>query len=191
WNRGRQALPCDAVLIQDLGLGEPGFVMGNEAYASQYLDHQPLQHARLGHVLLSRQNLAQGDRHPWVLHACLDGAAGFASDLYQVLGPAHRDAAAFALPFGKRLPSVRLQHETGCAALQSVPVVLPPGAKTSWTFLALYREDHPAASSEADLALIGDRARFAGRAPRPVRPARPARTLLQAAVPAVAEPLDA
>ena len=38
-NMADRELPCDAVLIQDLGLGERNFLMGNEAYASQYLDH--------------------------------------------------------------------------------------------------------------------------------------------------------
>ena len=38
-NDREEELPCDAVLIQDLGLGDQGFLMNNEAYASQYLDH--------------------------------------------------------------------------------------------------------------------------------------------------------
>jgi len=52
-------LPCDAVFIQDLGLGEQGFLMNNEAYASQYLDHHIAHHPRLNHVLMSRQNLSR------------------------------------------------------------------------------------------------------------------------------------
>ena len=60
-NRRDRELPCDAVLIQDLGLGERNFLMGNEAYASQYLDHFVAQ-SRLGPVLMSRQNLSGG---PW------------------------------------------------------------------------------------------------------------------------------
>ncbi len=43
-NRRDEALPCDAVLIQDLGLGDQGFLMNNEAYASQYLDHHVARH---------------------------------------------------------------------------------------------------------------------------------------------------
>ncbi len=41
------------VLLQDLGLGEQSFLMGNEAYASQYLDHFVPRHPRLNHVLMS------------------------------------------------------------------------------------------------------------------------------------------
>src|SRR4051794_11718936 len=36
---GAGGLPCDAVLIQDIGLGDRGFLMNNEAFGSQYLDH--------------------------------------------------------------------------------------------------------------------------------------------------------
>ena len=147
-------LPCDAVLIQDLGLGEPGFLMNNEAYASQYLDHYIARHPRMGPILMGRQNLAQGGRHPWIAHGCLEGAAGYATDFLQLLGPAWRDAAQFAVPFGTDLASVRLQHETACAALQSAAVALDPGATASWTFFGIYRTDHPLASSDADLAVI-------------------------------------
>jgi 1,2-beta-oligoglucan phosphorylase len=153
-NARRTAIVCDAVLIQDLGLGDPGFLMNNEAYASQYLDHHIATHPHLGAVTMSRQNLAQGGRIPWALHACVEGAAGFATDLRQLLGPAHRDTDAFALPFGTALPSVRLQHEAGCAALQSKAVELAPGTSVRFTFIGLYREDHPQASSDADLALL-------------------------------------
>src|SRR5688572_29637272 len=38
-NRRQVDIECDAILIQDLGLGERGFLMNNEAYASQYIDH--------------------------------------------------------------------------------------------------------------------------------------------------------
>ena len=133
------ALPCDAILIQDLGLGEPGFLMNNEAYASQYLDHHVARHARMGQVLMGRQNLAQGGRHPWVAHGCLEGAVGFATDFLQLMGPAYRDAEQFAIPFGSRLPSLRLQHETACAALQSWAVNLTAGDSVSLTFFGIYR----------------------------------------------------
>ena len=153
-NRRDSELPCDAVFIQDLGLGERGFLMSNEAYASQYLDHFVARHPRLNHVLMSRQNLSQGGAHPWTAHGCLEGAAGFATDFRELIGPAHRDADQFGLPFGTSLPSSRLQYETACAALQSEAATLAPGAAASWTFFGLYEPDHPAASSDADL---GDR----------------------------------
>jgi 1,2-beta-oligoglucan phosphorylase len=180
-NTRRTPLVCDAVFIQDLGLGDPGFLMNNEAYASQYLDHHIVLHPQLGPVTMARQNLAQGGRNPWVLHACLEGAAGFATDLRQLLGPAHRDADALALPFGTALPNERLQHEAGCAALQSQPVELAGGRSVCWSFLALYREHHPQASSDADLALLGPRLRKPGGRSPAVRARLTPRSILQQA----------
>src|SRR5439155_1422402 len=86
------AVPIDAILVQDLGLGVRAFVTNNEAYASQYIDHHIARHARCGPVVMSRQNLAQDGKHPWVVHGCLDGASAFATDAMQVFGPGHRDA---------------------------------------------------------------------------------------------------
>ena len=34
------------MLLQDIGLGERGFLMNNEAYASQYIDHHVARHPR-------------------------------------------------------------------------------------------------------------------------------------------------
>ena len=138
-NNREADVSCDAVFIQDLGLGDLGFLMNNEAYASQYLDHHIAQHPRLGPVLMGRQNLSQGGAYPWAAHGCLEGAAGYATDFRQVMGPAYRDADQFGLPFGMPLPSERLQFETACAALQSKPATLGPGATTSWTFFGLLR----------------------------------------------------
>ena len=133
-NRRETELPCDALFIQDLGLGDPGFLMSNEAYACQYLDHFVARHPRANSVVMSRQNFAQGGGRPWTAHGCLEGAAGFATDLRELMGPACRDADGIGLAFGARLSSQRLQYETGCAALQSRPATLAPGSATTWTF---------------------------------------------------------
>ena len=48
WKTPRQQpLTCDAILVQDVGLGDRGFLMNNEAYASQYIDHHVARHAAL------------------------------------------------------------------------------------------------------------------------------------------------
>ena len=91
-------------LIEDFGLGDQGFLMNNEAYASQYLDHHVALHPRMSHMLMGRQNLAQGGTHPWAAHGCLEGAAGYATDFRQVMGPAHRDADDFDVLFGTTCP---------------------------------------------------------------------------------------
>ncbi len=190
-NRRDSELSCDAVFVQDLGLGEQGFLMNNEAYASQYIDHYIARHPRMGNIVMSRQNLPQGGTHPWIAHGCLEGAAGFATDFRQLMGPAYRDADQFMSPFGTSLPSHRLQYETACAALQSNAATLAPGEATSWTFFGLYEPDHPAASSDADLKLIDivERASRDWR-PRAVVLSLPTRSLMHDAPSAVADALD-
>src|SRR5271166_22785 len=189
-NRRDSELACDVVFIQDLGLGELGFLMNNEAYASQYLDHHVAQHPRLNHVLMSRQNLSQGGAYPWAAHGCLEGAASFATDYRQVMGSAYRDADQFMSPFGTNLPSIRLQFETACAGLQSNAATLAPGGATRWTFFGFYEPDHPAASSDADLSLIKivERA-IRDWAPREVALSLPTRSLVHDAPSAVADVL--
>ena len=140
---------------------------------------------------MSRQNLSQGGTYPWVAHGCLEGAAGFATDFRQVMGPAYRDADQFNSPFGTSLPSTRLQFETACAALQSKAATLAPGAAASWTFFGFYEPDHPAASSDADLSLVEVVERASTDwAPREVALSLPTRSLLHDAPSAVADALD-
>ena len=186
-----EELPCDVVLIQDLGLGDQGFLMNNEAYASQYTDHHIAHHPRLNHVLMGRQNLSQGGAYPWAAHGCLEGAEGFATDFRQLMGPEYRDADQMGVPFGTSLPSERLQYETACAALQSKAVRLEPGGARSWTFFGLYEPDHPAASSDSDLSKI-EIVEEASKdwTPRDVALSAPPRSLLHDARSAVAEALD-
>lgn len=196
-NANASDTPCDAVFVQDLGLGAPGFLLGGEAYASHYVDHHVAPHPRFGPVVMSRRTMAQEGRHPWIAHGCLEGAASFATDAMQLFGPAYRDAAEIGLGFGSNLPGERLQHEAACAAIQSRSVILPPGGQARWTFFALYEPDHPEATSEADLARLdaaADAARAfaagAGASPTPAL-RTPARSLLQDAPPLATRPLDA
>ena len=181
-------LPCDAILVQDLGLGERGFLMNNEAYASQYIDHHVAFDPRLGPVIMSRQNLRQGDSHPWVLHACLNGAASFTTDAMQLFGPAYRDADNIRCGIGADLPNKRLQHELACVSIQSRRVTLKSGSSEAWTFAGLYEPNHAEASSDADLGRL-DLLQEALRAfvPRDVPLSAPVRSVVQDAQPVVAD----
>ncbi len=187
-NIGAAAQPMDAILIQDLGLGDRGFLMNNEAYASQYIDHHIARHARYGPIVMSRQNLPQGGRNPWVVHGCLDGVSGFATDGMQLFGPLFRDRDGFGFAFGTSLPSKRLQHELACTAIQSSPARLPPGARAAWRFFGLYDQDHAEASSDRDLARI-DAVAWHDRVPFGTVLAAPVRSLVQDAPSAAAEPI--
>lgn len=188
-NDGATAVTCDALLVQDVGLGERAFLMNNEAYASQYIDHHIGRHPECGPVVMSRQNLAQHGCHPWVAHGCFEGVAGFATDAMQLMGPGYRDSGE--LVPGLELPSSRLQHEVACPTIQSVPATLEPGGRAVWTLFGLYEADHPAASSDADLARI-DAARHAAAdfTARKVRLGPPVRSLVQDAPPVAGRSLD-
>ena len=182
-NASEAALSCDAILVQDLGLGERNFVTGNEAFASQYIDHHIAAHPRFGPVIMSRQNLAQFGRHPWAAHGCLEGAKSFATDALQLFGPAYRDAASVNLPFGASLPGVRLQHEAACAILQSGARRLAPGQETAWTFFGAFDPDH-GPSSDEDLARIEEAERaLSAYAPAEIPLRAPVRSLVQDASP--------
>lgn len=191
-NDRRQAVPFDLVSLQDVGLGGRGFLMGSEAYASQYLDHQPVVHPGFGPVVMTRQNLSQGGRYPWLVQGCLDGAAAFATDALQVFGPAYRSGGVLDLPFGEALPGTRLQHEVACPMIQSAARELEPGAAATVTFFSLYVADHPDASGEADLARLDAISTIAAAiADEPVQAIATVRGVLQDAPLLRAEPLDA
>ena len=105
--------------------------------------------------------------------------------------PAWRDADQPGPPYGVGLSSQRLQYETGCAALQSNSVILAAGAATTWTFFGVYQSDHPAASTDADLAVVDAAAQVAAAwRERDVALVEPARTIVHAAPIAVAGRLD-
>jgi len=185
-NVGGKDAPCDAVLVQDLGLGPRGFVMNNEAYASQYIDHTVPRHPRFGHVVMSRQNMAQDERHPWGAHGCFDGAASYATDALQLFGPAYRDADEIAPGFGTSLPGIRLQHESACAIIQSPSARLRPGESTAWTFFGIFDPDHAEPTSESDLSRI-DAAEEAAKAFSEIEVplTTPVRSIMQDAPPLV------
>ncbi len=191
-NRNPGEAPCDAILVQDLGLGPRGYLMNNEAFASHYIDCHVARHPRFGPVLMNRQNLAQDGRHPWIAHGCFEGAASFATDAMQLFDAGFRAGDALALASGGDLPGVRLQRESACAIIQTRRAGLQAGARTEWTFFAAYNPNHAQATDDADLA----RAEVAEKAARAftqidVSLRVPARSLLQDAAPLAVLPLSA
>ena len=177
-NTVAQAVACDAILVQDVGLGDRGFLMNNEAYASQYIDHHVARHPRCGPVVMSRQNLTQSSGHPWVAHGCFEGTSGFATDAMQLLGPPHRDSDEIDPRLD--LPTERLQHEVACPTIQAEVVDLAPGARAAWTFFGLYEPDHAEASSDADLSRIDAAQQSAGDfSASEVVPSAPVQSVLQ------------
>lgn len=183
-------LEFDAILVQDIGLGERGFLMNNEAYASQYIDCHVAQHGRYGPLVMSRQNLAQNGRNPWAVHGCLDRARAFATDAMQVFGPTFRDRTAPLFADGADLPAARLQHEFALVAIQSEPVAIAAGAGAACRFFGLYDPDHAEASRDADCARV-DAIAWRESPPLATVAAAPVRSLLDDAPVATASPLGA
>ena len=155
-NTGAAAVTVDLIHAQDLGLAAYGAVRLNEYYVSQYLDHTPLAHPERGWVLASRQNQSTEGRNPWCVIGALGRGTSFATDALQVHGLATRAGHPPAgLTAG--LPGTRRQHEHAMAAIQDEAVRLQPGARTERGFFGWFEADHPAATSDADLAFV-DRA---------------------------------
>lgn len=156
-NTAATPLTCEIFHAQDLGLADEAAVRNNEAYVSQYLDLLPVADPVLGHVVLARQNQPMaGGRRPWAAFACAEGAAAFCTDGYQFFGADHRLTGEPAALREPALASRRLQYEFALAGLQSRPLHLSPGGAATSTFVARYLEDHPAASSAADLSRLAE-----------------------------------
>ncbi len=151
---GAEKLPADLVLVQDIGLGDRGFLMNSEAYASQYVDHHIAEHSVFGPVVFNRQNLKQGGgRNPWLAQGCLQGVSAYATDAIQLVKSAAANDDLLVGSFGTDLPSQRSQHEMACPALQSKPVAVSSDGVTV-SFFGLFLNDHQAASGNADLSRL-------------------------------------
>lgn len=139
----------------DVGLTSQGAARNNEAYTSQYIDHRPLVHPRCGTVVASRQNLPVDGNNPLLLQACLEGCDTFATDARDVFGAAiRRPGPPLCLgPHATPLPGLR-QAESSYVALLSRHFECPPATTAGCHFTGVFLANHPAPSSDADLALL-------------------------------------
>lgn len=152
-NTGAEAVKCDLIHTQDIGIAHYGAVRLNEHYVSQYIDHSPLAHPTQGVVIASRQNQSMGGRFPWTIIGSLCKGVSYATDALQFHGPACRAGGKpAALTTG--LPGMRMQHEHSLACIQDEAIDLKPGQITTRGFFAWFQADHPAATSDVDLSRI-------------------------------------
>jgi 1,2-beta-oligoglucan phosphorylase len=153
-NTSSRLLRVDLSYAQDLALAPYGAVRLNEYYVSQYLDHTPLRHPAHGVVIATRQNLAVDQKVPWSLIGSLREAASYATDSLQFYGLASRRGD---IPDGmaNELPGRRLQHEHAMVVLRDAPILLRPRQVVAAGFFGCFQSDHPAATSDADLAGVG------------------------------------
>jgi len=125
----------------------------NEFYVSQYVDHTPLNDARHGIVVASRQNQPVDGRHPWSAIGALGQGTGFATDALQFYGTGSRAGLPPAGLTGE-LPGERLQHEHSMVVIRDATLELPADARASRGFFGHFQADHPQATSAADLQRI-------------------------------------
>jgi cellobiose phosphorylase len=153
-NASPETQELDLTYAQDLALAPYGAVRMNEYYVSQYVDHTPLSDPQSGTLIASRQNQAADGRNPWSLIGSLRHATSFATDALDFYGLASR---AGEPPHGivGELSNRRLQHEHSMAVLRDAPLRLAPGETSHAGFFGICVADHPDATSEADLSLLG------------------------------------
>lgn len=137
----------DVLYTMDTGVGDKGFITGNELYAAQYLGHSVFK-TKYGYAIESRQNLSQGTRHPALSQGAIGvKAAAFSTDGLQFFGPEYRVTREPRL-LKAHLPSVNHQYEMAFIALETERIQLR-GSK----ILGFYGHaipDHPDAVSEID-----------------------------------------
>ncbi len=150
-NETDEPLTLDVVVAQDLGLAAESVVRTSERYTSHYLDHTVIDDPALGSMLCTRQGLPADGRFPWLMHGCLDGAAGFLTDGHQFYGLGYRASGEPEALGTAELPNQRLQDEFALSTVRSRPVELAPAASASVRFFASVQTDHPAATGEDDV----------------------------------------
>ncbi|MFN2318853.1 MAG: cellobiose phosphorylase [Dermatophilaceae bacterium] len=184
-NDGGVGREVDVVHAHDVALAAPGMLHTNELYVSQYLDIGPLHGDGFGTALAVRQNLAQGGVTPWCVLACTTPVVAWATDALDVHGWAAR-AGRPPAGLGGDLPSRRRQHEHTLATLQTARRRLEPGERLATSFAGLLVDDHPAATSDADVRLVHqalDLARTAASALPAASPQRAAAAAVGLAAP--------
>ena len=149
-NTGTKPQRVDLTYVQDIALASYGGIRLNEFYVSQYLDHTPLQHPKLGVMLATRQNQAADGRFPWSLIGSLREGKSYATDAKQFNGYTSRTGDAPPGLTGD-LPNRRLQHEHAMAVIRDAPLTLNPNSRAQAGFFGLYVPDHRDATSDSDI----------------------------------------
>ena len=149
-NTGTKPQQVDLTYVQDIALASYGGIRLNEFYVSQYLDHTPLQHPKLGVMMATRQNQAADGRFPWSLIGSLREGKSYATDAKQFNGYTSRTGDAPPGLTGD-LPNHRLQHEHAMAVIRDAPLTLNPNSHAQAGFFGLYVPDHRDATSDSDI----------------------------------------
>lgn len=141
----------DLTFSQDLGLAHPGMVRTNEAYTSQYIDHTILRDRGCGYLICSRQNQAQTEKFPWIMHGNLKGASGYLTDGFQFFGLKYKGDFQPETLGKEKLPSRNYQYEFAFPTLQTAKSRVASGKSLETVFFAAYKPDHALATTAKDM----------------------------------------
>lgn len=135
---------ADLTYVQDLGLGEEGFVASNEAYASQYLDHFI---SRQDHAIdiATRQNQMQQNGYPYLQEGSLGELSSFSTDGIQFFGTSYRQTNEPEAMKQLNLANKNYQYEMGLTALRTKLITVGPNVSET-VFYAAFKSDQPNAN---------------------------------------------
>lgn len=141
----------DIIYGQDLGLADKGAVRTNEAYMSQYIDHNAFNDKEKGYVVCSRQNQPMsGGCFPYLQQGSLTKAIGFSTDGFQFFGLSYKETDIPEILTQEALANEVYQYEFAYTALQSEKVTL--NGKAQFVFYGIFKENHPTAITELEFA---------------------------------------
>ena len=154
-NLSGEALTFDVIFGQDVALADAGAVKTNEAYASQYLDHEVFQLDRVGYTVCSRQNLPGSTGNPCSQIGSLSPVVAFSTDGIQFFGKSYKVTNQPEAVFQPTLANVKYQYEMGYIALQTEDRVLAAGDTASTVFY-IEVQPHMANSNVAEAKPVAD-----------------------------------
>jgi 1,2-beta-oligoglucan phosphorylase len=149
-NNSEDILDLDLVYLQDVGLKPINAGLLNEYYVSQYLERRIIEDQKYGAVACCRQNMKESTGYPWLMIACMNGAASACTDGMMFYGKTYRETG---IPVGLTTdkPGGEYAGESPVFALQENPFILAPGELHRSIFVATYLPDHMQATTGEDL----------------------------------------
>ncbi|RDW21470.1 cellobiose phosphorylase [Oceanobacillus arenosus] len=140
----------DIMYTQDLGLADKAAVRSNEAYISQYLDHNVFENEHHGYVVCTRQNQPQQGKFPYLQQGALGKTIGYATDGLQFYGLSYKSTNQPEALTQPTLANEIYQYEFAYIALQSDKVTLRVSER--FVFYGMFKEDHPSKVTEVEFA---------------------------------------
>ncbi|KRN30013.1 cellobiose phosphorylase [Liquorilactobacillus mali] len=139
----------DLTYVQDLGLGEEGFVTSNEAYSSQYIDNYVVNDGERITVC-SRQNQSQNGKYPYLQQGSLTSLASYATDGFQFYGTEYKLTDIPKALIEEQLPSFNYQYEFTLTALRT-PIFEVGSEEVTHVFYAAYADSRESANKSVFL----------------------------------------